>query len=367
MSRQPRSAKKDTTLSTGKNDPLRVLLVDHDSRVGRQVARYLASMRIELVHVDTLAQARQHTKQNPFDLALIAVELPDGPGLSLAKQLRDERSCITQTILLTDRPSLEQTVQALRSGVGDLLVKPLKRDEVYDRILHAAARWKDDHQSQRRLQRLRRTCKKLKNARDEVSRQVDVLCNDLVTAYQELAQQLHVAVETSEYCGIIREELDLEALLHRTLEYILEKAGPTNAAIYLPATCDEYTLSGYVNFDCTDEAAEILWQYLADEVTHKIADRTDPILITGNEMIAQWLGTDNTYLTERQVLAYPCLHEDEVLAIIILFRDECDPYENNLVDTCRAVAPVIGRHLAKVVRIHHRHLPAIDDASDKYI
>ena len=366
MPRRTRSLQIDSAPSPDREGPLRVLVVDHDHRVGRQVARYLASMQVELIHVESLAAAREQAQQNPIDLALIEMDLPDGPGLTLARQLRDERLSITQTILLTGQPSLEQALQAIRSGAGDILIKPLKRDEVYDRIQQALARWKGDRQNQRRVDRLRRSCKRLKQARDDISKQVDVLCSDLVTAYQELAQQLQVAVQTSEYCGLIREELDLEALLHRTLEYLLEKAGPTNAAIYLPATSDEYTLSGYVNFDCTDEAAELLWQYLADEVTHKIVDRPDPVLVTGNRMLEQWIGGDCSYLEDRQVLAYPCLHDDEVLAIVILFRDEADPYEPNLVDTCRAIAPVIGKHLAKVVRIHHRHLPTIDDASDKY-
>src|SRR5690606_37867773 len=135
--------------------------------------------------------------------------------------------------------------------------------ELNQRVDAAIDRHRRDAQREQRTKRLRRLCRKLNEAREEVTQQVDVLCNDLVTAYQELANQMQQVVQTSEYAGLIRDELDLEGLLRKTLEFLVHKAGACNAAIFLPATADEYSLGGYVNYDCTSDSADILLQHLA--------------------------------------------------------------------------------------------------------
>ena len=39
-----------------------------------------------------------------------------------------------------------------------------------------------------------------------------------------------------EFTGLIKQELDIENLLRTTLEYVLGRSGPTNAAVFLPTT-----------------------------------------------------------------------------------------------------------------------------------
>ena len=362
---QSTSGNRKKPLSARK--PVRLLLVDPDRRTARQIGQIAGDLRLEVVHAQNLAEARDHLLQAPVHLAMIESLLPDGSGLALAKLIRSDRKAATQTIMLTQQPTADLVIESIRGGAGDVLTKPLDRQEVTARLRQAMARWKSDFRLRRRVQLLRQSCKKLNKAREDISSQVDVLCNDLVTAYQELATQLQQAVQSTEYNGLIREELDIEALLHRTLEYLLEKAGPTNAAILLPATADEYTLSGYVNYDCTDEAADILWQYLSDVVAPKVALRCSPIHLTNDDALSQWIGSDFAYLAERHVLAFPCQHEDEVLAVVVLFRDATQPYHDTVTEVCTSIAPVMGQHLAKVVKIHHRHLPSVEDSNDYYV
>lgn len=344
--------------------PFRVLLVDQDNRSCLKIPQSVTDMPVKLVCATSVEEARARLLQGPVDLVLVEAELPDGSGIGLAKQLRKGRSAAPQTILMTSKPSIEQTIEALRSGAGDILVKPLRTKEVHERILQAAARWKNDQQTKQRIRRLRRSCKQLNLAREEISKQVDVLCNDLVTAYQELANQLHQAVQSSEYAGLVRDELDLEALLHRTLEYLLEKCGPTNAAIFLPANEDEFSLAGYVNLDCTEDAAELIWQHLADVVAPKIAQHHGVLHLTDAKAVTDWLEKGCYYLEERHMVAYACTHEEEILAVAVLFRDAESPYSPTAIETCTSIAPILGQHLAKVVRVHHRLASEIDDSND---
>lgn len=348
---------------------VRVLIVDGDKRVGQQVSKCAFDSRTQVTQVGSISEAFKCLNKEPIDLALIEADLPDGSGLALAKRLKTGYAT-TYAIVMTDHPSLEGTIEAMRLGVVDLICKPLNLEDVKQRVQQAVIRLRSEQKSHNRIKRLKRICRKLNRARDEIASQVDILCNDLVIAYQELAQQVQVLAQTSEFSGLIRQELDLEALLRRTLEYLLQKTGPTNAAIFLPASTDpeEFSLGGYVNYECTSESAEILLQHLADVLAPKMVHNHWPVHITDNGALTQWLGEDVNYLADSHLLAYPCRHEDETLAVIVLFRHGSQPFTNSLIQGCTSIAPLLAETLARVVSIHHRLMPDGEDefTSDEF-
>jgi len=357
--RTPSSARRATAKARGRASSardFRVLVVDAQPDAGRRIADMLDNDQLIIAQAATLAEARQRIGNDRVDLALIDPDLPDGSGLDLARDLARPGQC-TQTILLTDHADLEQAVAAMRLGVSDLVAKPLNAGELAERVKMAIHRQASTLDERRKLRKLQKLCKRLDAARKEVSEQVDILCNDLVTAYQELAMQMQQAVQTSEYAGIVRDELDLECLLRRTLEFIAQKAGPTNAALFLPATADEYTLGGYVNYDCSSDSADILLQHLADVIAPRIAERDAPVHLTDNGTISDWLEGDGAYLADSHIVGFAARSDDEVLAVIVLFRDHSQPFDTDLVETLNSIAPMLGEYLARIIRVHHRHLP----------
>ncbi len=343
--------------------PFRILLVDQDQRVRQVMHDAVEAEHLQVLEADSIAAARQQLTAQPVDLLLVDTHLPDGSGMDLAGEMRRSHPA-TQTIVLTGQPSLERAIEAIRVGVADYIVKPLDLAQLNDSVKLAMARCHARRRNRRRYARLRKICGQLNKAHQEVSKQVDVLCNDLVTAYQELAQQMQQVVQTSEFSTYVGQELDLERLLRKTLEFLLQKAGPTNAALFLPATADEYTVGGYVNYDCTREPADMILQHLADVAAPKLAQRGELLHITDNTALAHWLGDDAAYLADAHVVAFSCRHEGETLAAIVLFRDAGEPYSQDLVDTAAAIGPVLGEYLARIIRIHHRHIPGLNGHDD---
>ena len=336
----------------------RVLLVDTDPQCRELFSQVQVAQRthsLSLMSVDSVGEARQLLEGGHIDLLVVEPGVSNNHGLELASEAtHSPRS--TQTIVMTARATFDSALAAIRAGACDVITKPLQLDELNERVLQAIDRTEAETKKADRLRRLRRICRKLNAARNEVTQQVDVLCSDLVTAYQELADQMNSVVETSEYAALLRRELDLERLLHQTLEFILEKAGPTNAAIFLPVTVDEYTLGGYVNYDCADGSPEILLNHLADVVAPRVAERNAHVHLTDNESMNEWLGDDAAYLTDCHMLALPCFAENEPLAVMVLFRDGSQPLSDEVIHMCKAIAPMLGQYLAKIVRVHHRHL-----------
>lgn len=332
-----------------------VLLVDTDPKVRKVLADAISGEHMVLLEAASLAEARTRLRESEVDLALIEPNLPDGSGMDLAHELDQTRST-TQTIVISDQPNLQRAVEAIRAGAADFIAKPLDLDELNERVRVAIDRHKVGQKQQMRIRRLRRICKKLNIARQEVTQQVDILCNDLVTAYQELAAQMQHVVYTSEFAALVRNELDLENLLRKTLEYLVHKAGSTNAAIFLPATGSEYSLGGYVNYDCTPDSADLLLQHLADVVAPLLAERDAPVHITDNQTLGEWLGDDFAYLADSHVLGFACPHDDETLAVVVLFRDGSQPFDADVLETTAAIAPLLGQAMARIIRVHHRQI-----------
>ena len=306
-----------------------------------------------VVHVPTLADARQHLRKHPVDLAVLEPALPDGSGFDLAAELtRDHRA--TATVILSDTHDFAQAQQALRSGAADLIHPETETADFAARLADAVQRKQRDVLIDRRLERLHRLCRRLNHARAEVSQQVDVLCNDLVIAYQELALQMQSVVQHEEFTDLIRDELDLETLLRKTLEHLMSKLGPANAAIFLPATLDEYSLGGYVNYDCTSETADLLLEQLGDELAPRVARTDDLVHLTEPADIEAWAGQHARMLEHAGLVAVPCMNGGECLAVLTLFRDLDQPFEHEHLDRVSSLAPMLGDALEKIIRVHHR-------------
>jgi len=336
----------------------RVLLVDSDPQCRDLFSQVTAGSRthqLNLITAGSVGEARQLMQEGAIDLLIVEPSVSNDHGLELATDASASRAN-TQTMVMTSTATYAKAVEAIRAGASDVITKPLQLSELNERVEQAICRNEEQHRKAERVRRLRRICRKLNAARNEVTQQVDILCSDLVSAYRELADQMQNVVETSEYAALLRRELDLERLLHQTLEFVLEKAGPTNAAIFLPVTADEYTLGGYVNYDCANGSPEILLNHLADVVAPRVAEEDNSIHLTTNESLSDWLGDDSAYLTDCHMLAVPCFAENEPLAVMVLFRDGTQPFSEDTLATCKAIAPMLGQYLAKIVRVHHRHL-----------
>ncbi|QDU70184.1 GAF domain-containing protein [Mucisphaera calidilacus] len=343
----------------GARRPLALLLVDAPSQVSEALASAGTpeGRELSVERVETAAQARQSLDAGRYDVLVVRAELTDGTGLGVvahAGQLKRRPQCV----LIADDPTAEQTLAAMRTGVADVLPGSPDRACAEACLRRVLDRLQADRANSDRVRRLRKLCKKLNEARIEVSQQVDVLCSDLVTAYQELAVQMQHMVQSTEYGTVIREELDLEQLLRKTLEHVVEKSGATNAAIYLPSSADEFSVGGYVNVnpDAGEGASDILLDQIADRIPATMQGVEELVHLTDDDAIADWMGADECFLEGNELLAVPCRAEEETLSVLVLFRDRTMPYDERVLETVEAIAPLLGEALAKVIRVHHRHV-----------
>lgn len=267
----------------------------------------------------------------------------------------------TGVVVVLERPELNDAIAAMQAGAADLIPAETGDAEIFRRVLAAAGRsttakerWA---QREQRAERLKRLCRGLNHSRHELSRQVSNLCENLAGAYRELAEQMSLVTMGSEFNSLIRQELDLESLLRVGVEYLLGKSGPTNAAVFLPATTGDYSLGAYVNYDCPKDSAEVLMDQLAASVAPRVDGETGVLVMNTEEELRAHLGDGAEWLEGMSVLTATCRHENESLAVITLFRPRSAPFSAEVSQRCGLMAGLFAKQLSRVIHIHHRHLP----------
>jgi two-component system, NtrC family, response regulator AtoC len=101
----------------------RVLVVEDDVDAARMMAALVAEAGFTVATAQNLREARRHIALDPPELVLLDLQLPDGSGLSL---FDDPQSIAnTQVVLITGHATLETSIEALRLGAADYLIKPV--------------------------------------------------------------------------------------------------------------------------------------------------------------------------------------------------------------------------------------------------
>jgi len=98
------------------------LIIDSDVTTAESIAALVAAEGFTTKVATTLAEAR-HALRQVHDVILLDVAMPDGNGLDLLREMPAQWS--SELIVTADRPSIESSIDALRSGASEYLVKPV--------------------------------------------------------------------------------------------------------------------------------------------------------------------------------------------------------------------------------------------------
>ena len=343
--------------------PQSVLIIDDDPNVREAISLIIDQPNRHVFHAADATEAALTLASETIDLCLVDITLPDGNGIALVEELSQSHP-LTKSILITGQATVDHAVEALRAGAVDFIAKPLNNDDLEMRVNDALKVQHKAYKQDQRLDRLRTLCKQLNKARHEITQQVDILCNDLVIAYQELASQMQSMEVTSDLRADLQGELDLEQVIRRTLEFIVNKVGPTNAVLFLPNPGGGYTVGGYVNYSHEKDSHKVYTDQIATHIAPLIAETEGVVHFQADEL-HDWLDVDNQWLENSSLIAAPCKDEEgEVLASLMLDRDNTEPFDLENVELIEAMAPLLAKHLVKVISVHHRCSDFFEDEED---
>ena len=119
---------------------MRVLLVEDDDVLGEAVREHVASLGHGVDWMKRLDDAREALATVAYELVLLDLNLPDGRGLDLLRELR-RQGADAPVIILTAQDQIAARIEGLNSGADDYLVKPFDLSELSARIAAVARRY----------------------------------------------------------------------------------------------------------------------------------------------------------------------------------------------------------------------------------
>lgn len=265
------------------------------------------------------------------DLVLVAADDDNTRWRLLAREFEGE----FRMVLASFTPTIEDAAEAMRLGMADLLMLDGTKREIAKRIGAMAG--------EARRQRAGDAPQPLAlvPTKESPPASADV---DLVTV-------------RAEFGVLARLELDVESLLRTTLEYVLHKIGPTNAAVFLPTAGEDFTLGAYVNYDCPKDCVDLLLDHVAASVAPAIEADPSMRLHRGDDALDDLMGDHSAWLTGCEAVTFAAEHDGELLAAVALFRDDRDPFDSRTLRRLEAIGDILAQQLARIIRVHHRHLP----------
>jgi len=112
---------------------MKILVVDDEDIVLESCRRVLEADGYEVLLAASADQALQMIRDEPPDLLLVDVKMPEHDGVYLIREVRKERPDIP-IVLMTGYTTKETVAEAAQIGAATLIAKPFTPDELAETV-----------------------------------------------------------------------------------------------------------------------------------------------------------------------------------------------------------------------------------------
>lgn len=130
------------------NEKQLIMILEDDEDLAEGISLSLNSNELEFILCKTIADARNLLQQKSFDLLIIDINLPDGSGLELCREIRSTSRI--PIVLLTAKDMEMDIVKGLECGADDYITKPFSLMVLRARVRALLRRNSEKQQSEYR-------------------------------------------------------------------------------------------------------------------------------------------------------------------------------------------------------------------------
>jgi DNA-binding NtrC family response regulator len=142
-------------MTTTAPEGISLLVLEDDPSFGSVMEEELRARGYSVSRVTTVVDALSRLREGGLDVALLDLQLPDGSGLDVLREIGAEDLPV-ESLILTGHAEVPTALEAMRLGAYDYLSKPARLDELHVLVVKAAekARLRSENAALRlRLQR----------------------------------------------------------------------------------------------------------------------------------------------------------------------------------------------------------------------
>ena len=118
-------------------DSFRVLIVDDEEDFLETLVSRLGKRHIDATGVTSGEEALELMKKKLFDVVILDIKMPGGmDGIEALREMKGIQP-LAEVILLTGHASVETSIEGMKLGAFDYLLKPIKLEELMAKIAEA--------------------------------------------------------------------------------------------------------------------------------------------------------------------------------------------------------------------------------------
>ena len=132
-----------------------VLIVDDEEDFLETIIKRLNKREVDASGARSGEEALELLKEKTFDVVILDVKMPGGmDGIEALREMKKIQP-LAEVILLTGHASVETSIEGMKLGAFDYLLKPIKLDDLLRKIAQAIEK-KDNHDQKMRSAQIKK-------------------------------------------------------------------------------------------------------------------------------------------------------------------------------------------------------------------
>ncbi len=196
---------------------------------------------------------------------------------------------------------------------------------------------------EKRHKRLRLLISRLNKERKRQGKQIDILCNDFVSAQKDFLKALKVISFTADFYESIIGLTDLNELLCNAGNLIKDHVSEVNVAFFLlqPYNFELHIFESNQPIDLEDRRIENLF---TTELVNNISNSNK--ICTLDDMLTMGLQCNPSFLQKVAIAGVPLNHHNCSLGFILLYRQFRNPFTSEELKSIVQISPGLARSIS---------------------
>ncbi|MBC8522886.1 response regulator [PVC group bacterium] len=330
-----------------------ILLIGEASENTQTIRALLEVAGHTVLHAGSIKAAEIALEQTLFELIVVDCDTGDSVLGSIA-EFTSLLSPKTPTVGFTTSRSQTLAISSMRSGAEDLFCLPRDLGVIQDRVEKIIAINHKSELQEKRNEEIRRLYEEAHRAHGIAEEEIESLSHTIASGQCEREQQMRLVAMAAEFRTLVSQELEVESMLRTSLEYLLHRLGPTNAAVFIREGDVGWGVGAYINYDRQGENFTEFLSALGEQACSTVSQDMGLRLFTDGTSFANWIDTEELDFSGNEVISVGCFDGNRCMAVIVFFRNDAKRFGNESVKIVESISPIFGGQLGSILKIHRR-------------
>jgi len=342
-----------THYSTDVGSTEQILLIGEASKNTQSIRAMLEIAGHKVLHAGTVKAAEIALEQTGFVMIIVDCDVNDSVVGSIA-EFTSLLSPKTPTVGFTTSRSQTLVMDVMRSGAVDMFCLPRDLSVVQGRVEKIITNTQKNKLHEDRNMETRQLYEEAHQAHGAAVEEIESLSHTIANGQCQQEQQMRLVAMAAEFRTLVGQELEVESMLRTSLEYLLHRLGPMNAAVYIREGDVGWGVGAYINYDRQGENFSEFLHTLGEHACSSVSQERGLRLFTDGSSFTNWINSEDLDFSGNEVVAVGCFDGSQCMAVIVFFRSDSKRFGDESVKIIETLSPIFGTQLGSILKINRR-------------